>query len=143
MASVLDGLAARAGEKIGDGKWVDSVVSSAKKELVKLPSDVQPLASAALDKMAANKDSIAGVSQFGFTAIVSRMALGQDDAARMIYLRDSASVAERLAALDDASADTVKERAARDEAWETTKSVAKEMLMALGKAAIPLLLAAI
>lgn len=131
-----------ASKELEKGKWVESAVSAAKKQTDSL-GEAKPAVDAALDTMLANKDVLGHVSSTAFVAIVGHLALGQEDQARLLYLAKDASFDEMMAALDQSDAAARKAKADKDAAWAATKKVALEVLVAAGKAALPLLLAAI
>lgn len=140
--ALLDNLLEKAKEKVTDPTWVEKAVESGKKQTDKLGA-AKPVADAALDEMLANKDKLSKVSGVTFTAIVSSLALGRVDEAKLLYLRQSASFDELMGALDAASDATRKAQKEREEAWAAVKEVALDILKKAGSAAIPLLLAAI
>lgn len=141
--SILSDLASRTDAKIGEGEWVARVVAAGRKETERLPSGLRPAALAALAQLEADKAVVGRIGASAFVAIVSRLALGQEDEARVIFLRDEATFDQRMAAMDAASQATVQEKRRREEAWDSAKQVAQRILSAAGKIAVPLLLAAI
>lgn len=145
--SVLNDLAAKGAEKAGEtaakGEWVDKLVKSGKEEADKLDPAVKTMATAGLDYLAANKGDLAGIGGEAFTAIAARVSLGQVDEAKRIWLSTQATHDERMSALDGAM-DASEARAARDEAfWDSVMDVVVGFLKIVGKAALPLLLAAV
>lgn len=143
LDKILDKSLDKGKDLASDPAWVEKAVASGKKQAGQL-GDLKPIADAALDELLANKDKIARVSGAAFVGIVSHLALGKDEDAKLLYLRSGkASFDELMGALDKASDATRAAKKAHDEAWDEVKSVALSILKMAGQIAIPLLLAAI
>jgi hypothetical protein len=143
--TLLQDLVSKASDKVGTnlGKWTDAALARRDATISALPAETQPIANAVADLIADKKDVIVGTSREGIVALTSRLALGQVDEAKLIWLRDSASFDERVAARDAASAAN-RDRVKRDEeSWQATKDFGLAVLKAAGQAAIPVLLALI
>lgn len=143
MSDIIDGLVASAEGRAPEvvASWVEKAVEAGASQIAKLPDYMQPLARAALDKLEANKGALGTMSQTAFVSVVSKIALGQGDEAQRMYLSTVATFGERMAALDAASVATRAEKDGRVETWKTIKSVSEDILLGLGKAALPFLIA--
>lgn len=147
VVTVLAALAAKASPLIEPAvageveKWTEWLVAAASSRILpKLPTELQGAAASALKLIEANADVLGGTTAAGFAAIVSHVALGDEDAARLVWLGSVADFDARMAALDDASAATRAAVVASADRWATVKSVALEFLKAFGTAGLPLLL---
>lgn len=140
--ALIDKLLDRAADEVKDPRWVERAVRQGKNQSAAL-GDFKPVADAALDELLVHKDAVAEVSGATFVGIVSYLALGKDNEAKMLYLRTDASFGELMGALDQASETTRAEKKAREESWQKVKAVGQKILKKAGQAAIPLLLAAI
>lgn len=143
MSSLLERLAERAGEKIADPRWVERAVESGRRELGELPAETRVPAEAALEVLERRKADLAHVSQAGFIAIATRLALQQDDEAHVEWLLHDAALVERIDARLAAAGAVIGEKDARREAWARIRSVALEVLRVAGQVAIAILLAAL
>ena len=124
------------------GNWVAPLVAVAKTQTTGL-GDAQPVVNAVLDTMVGEQDNLVSISAEAFVAIVSHLALNQEDQAKLIFLATAASFEERMAVLDADDAVAAKAKADNDKMWAAIRSVALDLLEAAGKAAIPLLLTAL
>lgn len=99
------------------------------------------LAKEALEGLSERTEELAHLGTAGVVALVTRWTFQGASAAKLTYLAQSATFEERRAASHAATADAVKARSDRDQAWETVKATLEDV----GKIAlklIPLLLAA-
>jgi hypothetical protein len=135
-------LAAQADKRVD--KWVDQGVESLRsKVLPKLPTEAAGVANAVMGVLDGGKDTLHEISHGSFAAITSYIAVGSEDEAYLLFLRERATHEERQNALLGAMRASVDAKAARDEMWAKVKKLALDVLAAAGKAAIPLLLAMI
>ena len=125
---------------MGNGAWVDSVVSSGRKESNSLPLELRKPANQVLDLFEQRKDELAKIGSSVFLVVISHVACGRITDAEIAWLSTQATFDEQMAALDAASDATRKEKTSRDEAWAKTKQIRQEVLKLLGKAAVPFLL---
>lgn len=130
------------GKATSAANWVQPLVDSAKSQTSGL-GDAQPVVNSVLDTLVDHQDELVTISAQAFVAIVAHVALNQDDQAKLIYLATGASFDERMAVLDSDDANAAKAKADSDKMWETIRTVALDILEAAGKAAIPILLAAL
>jgi|GEM_PF-2899853 len=96
----------------------------------------------AIDVLAKHKGDLAHLGGYGLQALLGKLAIGDDQGALMVYLRDEASWDELFAASAAASTETENEKRER----EAMKAKALEILKEIGavaKVALPLVLAAI
>lgn len=141
--SLLDDLAARAAPLVETqtAKWTSYLVDALTTKLLpQVPSALQGAVAAAVQALKDNEALLAGTTAHGFTALVSHLALGQEDQARMVWLSSSADFDAEMKALDDAFAATRADAEAKAKQWATVKGIALSILEAGGKAAVPLLL---
>lgn len=143
--SLLDELARNATNAVQahGGDWVQRAVEAGqhevadKSDLVRLPS------LAALSILGEHREALGTTSGHTFALVVAHLALGKDSSAELLWLRDSATFEERMAALDAAHDAVIHDRSEKAAAWAEVREVALKVLAAAGKAAVPLLLAAI
>lgn len=141
--SLLDSLAAKAAPIVGaqTSKWISMAVDALNTDLMPLvPPELQGALAAAVVQLKANQDLIAGTTVEGFTALVSHLAMGREDQARLTWLSSSADFDADMAALDDAFEATQADVKRKADTWATVKSVALDLVMAGGKALVPVLL---
>lgn len=131
-------------EKIAEGSWVDSLAARGKAEIVPaLPEGMRDSAEKSIAKIAGSKNAIGTVSASAFTQVTSYLALGMEQEARLVYLRERASHDERQSAIKKAMGVAYDASVARAEAWDEVKATALYVLKTMGQAALPLLLAAL
>jgi len=106
-----------------------------------LPAELQPIAQAVLDKIAASAPVLGNLSQTAVVGLVSKLTIGQGDAARLLYLRMTATHADRMAQLDQDSEATRKQASDRSDAWQKVKAFLEDIALTAGKALIPILVA--
>jgi hypothetical protein len=142
MAAIINNIATKGVNTAAATSWVKPLVDSAKAQTAGL-GDAQPVVNAVLDTLVDNQDDLIQITAQGFVAIVSHLALKQPDQARLIFLATAATFEERMAVLDSDDAAAAKAKADSDARWAKIETIALDLLEAAGKAAIPLLLAAL
>lgn len=145
MASdtLLDALASRAAPAIGmqAARWARLLADGLQAELVpKVPAALQGALLAAIQSIRDNEATVDATTQHGFLAIVSHLAAGNEDRARIAWLATAADFRSEMDALDQAYAATRADVKARAEAWATVRRVAVDLVEAGGKALVPVLL---
>jgi hypothetical protein len=125
-----------------DGNWVKPFVAAAKVQTVDLGYS-QPVVDSVLDTLIVNQATLVTITADAFVAIVSHLALNQEDQAKLVYLATSATFAERMATLDADDAAAAKAKADNDAMWSLIRQIALDLLEAAAKAAIPILIAAL
>lgn len=144
MAGIFEAVAGKLITSAGGqaDKWVDKGVEVvALKAATSLPTEVRPVADAVIDILNSDKDTLHEITHRGFTEITMSLAVGAEDDAYLTFLREHATHEERQDALLGAMRASVGAKVSRDETWAKTKKIALDVLLAAGKAAIPLLLA--
>lgn len=125
-------------------KWAAWLVEAASSRVLpKLPSELQGAAAAGLKLLSDNAEILGGTTAAGFAALVSHIAMGDEDTARLIWLGQGADFDARMAALDAASAATRANVVAKQEQWATVKDIALAFLKTVGTAGLPILLSVI
>ena len=137
--SLLDELAGMAGDKGAEG--IEELMDKAK-DLAgdHLDGPEADLAKTALDKISARSEALAHLGQGAVVSLIARIATGEDELARQDFLR--MNFADRIAASEGSSADTVRDRVNRERYWYEVQ----EMIQDLGKMALkilPFLIAAV
>jgi hypothetical protein len=143
LGKIIDKGVSTGTEKLGEGSWVDSALKKGREQVIpNLPTGLHGAAGQSFDRIGASKGSIGTVSQATFLKITSYLSLGLEDEARLLYLRERASHDERQAALKKAMGQAYDANLASKQAWDDIKAAALDVLLLMGKAALPLLLAA-
>ena len=125
-------------------KWTQLLLDKVNAQLMpNLPPEVQGLVAAAMATVKANEQLISDTTVQGFTALVSHLALGQEDQARQVWLSGGASFDDLMNTLDKDDAATQAGIKARADTWASVKNVALSFLEAAGKAALPILLSVV
>ena len=144
MAGIFDKVATRLAAS-ADGqidKWADKGVEALSTRIAPtLPPEAAGVANAVAGVLSSDPDTLHQVSHAGFTALTSALAVGAEDEAYLIFLRETATDDQRQDALLGAMRNSLDAKAERDANWAKTKKLALDVLAAAGKAAIPLLLA--
>lgn len=155
--SLIDDLAKKAAEKGPEfwrdkaPGWFDDLMAKAK---TGLPEDAalgnDPMLKAsrdaavqALDTLARRKADLLHLGEHGLVVLLARIATGRIDDAARIYLRDSATLDELLAASATSTADMVKRARDREAALAKTLQILKEIGSITARYVLPALLAAI
>lgn len=139
---IVDKGASAAAAGLQNGGWVNTLVDSAKNQTSCLGA-YQPAVNDALSAISDNKSLVGRISAQAFVAIVSHLALNQDDQAKLVFLATSATFSQRMAVLDADDAAAAKAKEDSDKVWASIKTLALDLLEAAGKAAIPILLLAL
>lgn len=143
----LQELAARAArqasKKAGDPAWIDRILADGRREAEKLGPELRGPAEAALNVLGSRRKELASVAPATFMTVSSQLALGRVDEARRAWLAEQASIEDRLAALDGAMVRAEQSAREREENWERVKQVALDVVIALGKTGLKLLIAAV
>lgn len=143
--SLLADISSKLSNKIRDPDWVRKATDNLRDlpgEL-DLPWDTTDLADQVAARIDEDADLVAETSEAAFLMIVTKLALGQDNAAYHEWLRTQATAAERAAARREAFAGVRAEAIRRRQRWEAMKELGKDVLEIAGKAAVPLLLGAL
>lgn len=141
---VLDNVSNRSGETIRAGEWVDTGVAKLRLHVIpKMPAEAQTGALAAASRISQGKGSIGTLTSSGFLAMTGYLGMGMVDDAKLLFLKEHATHAERQDALKAATGAAVKGNTDKEAAWAEAKAIALDVLKYAGQAAIPLLLAMI
>lgn len=126
-----------------DPQWVVKAAEVGKEEIATLPPAIQPVVDAMFDKLLSHQDDIIEFGPAVFALMLSHLAAGNVDQARLVYLATVASQDERDDAMDKATDAAMKDQQATDAAWAKAKGIAEDILLTGAKVALPLLLTAI
>ncbi len=140
-ASILDSLDSIGTQTGAD--WLSQAVESVRQIVGSLSPEIQQGALQVAELLWQHKNELSQVAGGAYTRVVASLSLGNEEAARRIWLATVADFDEQSAELDAASAAARKETVDRESDWQTVRSVSLEILNIMGHAAIPLLLAAI
>lgn len=144
MSSIVQNLLERATENLSSHDWTADLVERGRGQLHSLePGVARDAGKRVLDVLEKRSDDVREITAAGFASVATRLALGQDDEARLDWLEHRATPEERMSALDDAISATINRKKSDDEAWGRIKDVALQVLKVGGQIAVPLLLAAL
>lgn len=129
----------KAVDQVGDPKWVDSAVKKGHDEIGRLPESLRGAAGDFLNDMQTERDALASAGRYTFASITSYILVGKIDDAKLLYLRDRSTAAERRAARDAADSAMAQEKVNRDATWATVERVGRRALK-LGQAALPFII---
>ena len=93
------------------------------------------LAKAALDRIGQSSAALGHLGAGGLVSLIAQFHMGQQDDAKAVFFRGSATLAELDAATDELTAATIRDRINREAAWQETY----ELMRDLGKIAIKVL----
>lgn len=134
--SILRALTEVASEAGDD--WIEHGLAEARRSAEHALSDEPEQRKAAMEALAhldANRDRLAGLTRGSLVGLLAHVASGNDEAARELYLATAATFEERRAAAAASTAETIREKEERVEAWEALRSV----LVTVGRAAVGVL----
>lgn len=141
--NLLDKLLEKAGDQVEKhgAEWVGKAFDAAPQAIEKAPEELKPAIHGIVGALAIHREALSQVAPSTFAVVTSRLALGHEEDAKIVWLRDSAPFAERMAAREQANASTLK--TAQDSAalWSAIKDASLDVLKVGGQVAIPLLLA--
>lgn len=149
-ASVLVSLAGAAAPAVEATaiRWTEYVADGlAAKLLPKLPAALQGAFAAAIEELKTNETLLGETTAHGFTALVAHLAMGDEDAARLVWLSTAADFDAEMDAVDAAYLANRKDSTSKAGTWGTIKRIALAVLEAGGevgaRAIVPALLALI
>lgn len=124
-----------------DSDWVSSVIGKGRDLAKKLDEVEEFSANTVLDIIEQRKEAIHSLGVGGLISVITNFYFGEEDQARLVFLRNEASFEERRAAQQAAQDATVSEKVKREAAWKEIKEMGEE-LGEMAIKAIPILLAA-
>lgn len=121
--------------------WVDAFIAAATDVVPQLPWGAQAATRSALIIVKAHALTLEKTTAAEFLGTVVKLALGDELAAKLLWLRDHASFEERMAAMDQADDATRKAMEERETEWTTIREVALTLLRSTGPVILSMLIA--
>lgn len=141
--TILESLAGKAKPLVQSTteKWTGKLADQIATRLVPgLPSELQGSASDLIAKLREDAPLIGGATVYGFAAMTSHLALGEEDQARLVWLSTAATIDDEMSELDSAFVATRTDAAAKAQAWNNVRQVALDFLEIAETKALPILL---
>ena len=121
------------------GEWVTKGIAKARKLLHRSATDRQrELGETFLDQIEPHAAELDNVGRELLAAMLARLELGDDEGAKLLWLRTRATFAERLAASSASTGETLAKARRRAELWDDLQRLGTHVL----KVALPLVVAA-
>lgn len=132
------------------GDWFDQLVAKARARVNAEGADPAPLPTGtrgaiigALDSLEGHKQDVLHLGAYGLTALLAQIALGRTNEAVLVYLRETATLEELLAASQASNEDLARRTAERKAAVAKAIEVIKTIGSLTARYALPALLAAL